>query len=102
MKFCPKCKSIMLPKPGKKLLECSCGYKEEGELKLSSAGVERKETVVVGAGAETDVRPIVDAKCPKCKHTKARHWELQTRSADEPATRFYKCENCGHTWREYK
>jgi DNA-directed RNA polymerase subunit M len=78
----------------------SCGHREAGELKLSSKGIERSETPVVSH--EADVRPIVDAKCPKCKHTKARFWEIQTRSADEPATRFYKCVNCGHTWREYK
>jgi len=26
---------------------------------------------------------------------------IQTRAADEPPTRFYRCTKCGHTWREY-
>ncbi|MCE2508324.1 MAG: RPA12/RPB9/RPC11 RNA polymerase family protein, partial [Nitrosopumilaceae archaeon] len=28
-------------------------------------------------------------------------WMLQTRSADEPTTQFYRCTGCGHTWRDY-
>ena len=26
---------------------------------------------------------------------------FQTRSADEPTTRFYRCQKCKFTWREY-
>ncbi|MEM4865380.1 MAG: hypothetical protein QXY09_02690 [Acidilobaceae archaeon] len=26
---------------------------------------------------------------------------MQTRAADEPPTRFYRCTKCGYTWREY-
>ncbi|KAB0379244.1 hypothetical protein FD755_007028 [Muntiacus reevesi] len=40
--------------------------------------------------------------CPKCEHPRAYSMQLQTRSADEPMTTFYKCCNaqCGHCWRD--
>ncbi|KAI9637617.1 uncharacterized protein MKK02DRAFT_43543 [Dioszegia hungarica] len=34
--------------------------------------------------------------CGKCDHTQAYYRQLQIRSADEPMTTFYKCENCSH------
>ena len=42
----------------------------------------------------------IEAKCPKCDHNRAFFMELQIRSADEPATVFYRCENCHHNWNE--
>ena len=38
--------------------------------------------------------------CPKCPADSAYFYELQIRSADEPATIFYQCTGCGHNWRE--
>ncbi|KAK4877425.1 hypothetical protein RN001_009931 [Aquatica leii] len=40
--------------------------------------------------------------CPKCSHPKAYFMQLQTRSADEPMTTFYRCCNheCSHNWRD--
>ena len=29
------------------------------------------------------------------------YWEIQTRSADESPTRFFKCLSCSKQWREY-
>jgi transcription elongation factor S-II len=37
--------------------------------------------------------------CRKCKSKKCTYYELQTRSADEPATIFVTCLNCGKNWR---
>lgn len=36
-------------------------------------------------------------KCLKCKHKKSIVSQVQTRSADEPATTFVRCLVCGHT-----
>jgi hypothetical protein len=36
--------------------------------------------------------------CPKCKSKKTSYYQMQTRSADEPATNFCSCL-CGHRWR---
>jgi len=41
-------------------------------------------------------------KCEKCGNEEAFFYELQTRSADEPATIFFQCSNskCRHQWKE--
>ena len=44
---------------------------------------------------------IVRIECPKCGNMEAYAWQMQTRSADEGATTFYRCTKCGHSWREY-
>jgi DNA-directed RNA polymerase subunit M/transcription elongation factor TFIIS len=38
-------------------------------------------------------------KCGKCKSLKTDYTTMQTRSADEPATVFASCRNCGNRWR---
>ena len=45
--------------------------------------------------------PIEKEQCSKCGNEEAYSWQRQTRSGDEPATRFYRCVKCEHTWREY-
>ncbi|GAB4861949.1 hypothetical protein Ancab_037204 [Ancistrocladus abbreviatus] len=62
----------------------------------------KKEAAPIAVGGEKDVGPTTDATCPKCRHGKAAYQQMQTRSADEPMTIFYKCLNsmCGHQWRE--
>ena len=101
--FCPKCGSIMLPKTinGQKFLACSCGHKMAAGKNdfrfVEKAGSKQSISVVE---KEEEIHPLVDERCPKCGHGQARAWEIQTRSSDEPETRFYKCEKCKHTWRE--
>jgi DNA-directed RNA polymerase subunit M/transcription elongation factor TFIIS len=38
-------------------------------------------------------------KCGRCNKRETTFYELQTRSADEPMTKFINCVNCGHHWR---
>jgi len=40
--------------------------------------------------------------CPRvgCDSSRAAFIEVQIRSADEPATLFYRCVGCGHMWRD--
>lgn len=38
--------------------------------------------------------------CGKCKKRNVSYREKQTRSGDEGMTVFYKCIDCGHTWRQ--
>lgn len=87
-------------------LVCSnCGYKQKEDesgsesYKLVREGKKKEETAVIEEDQES--LPKTSVKCPKCGHDEAYWWMQQTRSADEPTTRFYRCVRCGHTWREY-
>jgi transcription elongation factor S-II len=44
-------------------------------------------------------RPDGFFKCVRCKSYKTEYNEKQTRSADEPTTKFCFCHNCGKRWR---
>jgi len=37
--------------------------------------------------------------CKKCKSKRCTYYEMQTRSADEPATIFITCLDCGKNWK---
>ena len=101
--FCPECGSILRPKDkaGKRILYCSCGYNQvpEGEateLKETNNSVKKIEVI-----ENLDVRPKIKITCEKCQNKIAYYWTQQTRGADEPETRFFKCTKCNYTWREY-
>jgi DNA-directed RNA polymerase subunit M/transcription elongation factor TFIIS len=38
-------------------------------------------------------------RCSKCKSKKTTHYQLQTRSADEPMTTFVTCLDCDKRWK---
>lgn len=103
MEFCPKCEAILVPKE-KGILECSCGYKSKKKSKSSVIKEKAKKTEemqIVEEDVNTKTLPTTDAECPKCNHRRAHYWLLQTRSSDEPETRFFQCEKCKHRWRDY-
>ena len=86
-----------MPKDGK--MKCSsCGYTQT-EAKISEKKKKKEEIVVIDKKIE--VLPVTDYDCKECKNGKAYFWLLQTRSSDEPETRFYKCTKCGNVSREY-
>ncbi len=41
-----------------------------------------------------------NATCRRCKKQNVDYFTIQLRGADEPATEFFTCKNCGHNWRE--
>jgi DNA-directed RNA polymerase subunit M len=45
--------------------------------------------------------PTITIQCPTCDNNTAVWWMLQTRSADEATTQFFRCTKCNHTWRNY-
>lgn len=102
MMFCPKCGSVLIPHKNKDkvVLKCKCGYKGETENAIITEKVKEQKKIEV-VELDKPLHPIIDTECPKCKHNKAEFWTMQTRSADEAETRFFKCVKCGHTWREY-
>ncbi|RLG72926.1 MAG: transcription factor S [Methanobacteriota archaeon] len=109
MEFCPKCGKLLLPSrvEGETVLRCSkCGFQKglDRETYLVRSLGDRKpkrEVVVVEPEQEFTPLPKTNATCPRCGNREAYWWLLQTRSADEPSTRFYRCTKCSKTWREY-
>ena len=57
---------------------------------------------VLGGAAAWENVDATDTVCPKCDHRRAYFMQIQTRSADEPMTTFYKCcaAICGNRWKE--
>ena len=106
MKFCPECGTIIQPtkKDGKTILDCSkCDYSNQdgGSVSISEKRKKKQEDIHVVEDGADETKPIVDADCPECGHGKAYYWTIQTRASDEPETRFFRCVECKHTWREY-
>ncbi len=101
--FCPKCGSLLMPKKeeGKKIMACSCGFKDKNAEtnKIKEVVEKNREVEVVDEANET--LPKTEAECSKCGHNEAYFWMIQTRASDEPETRFFRCGKCKYTWREY-
>ena len=104
MKFCPKCE-VKLKKDGD-IFKCSkCGF-IEGQKVTGKKKIDDEEepdfSLLAFEGDEgEDTHPTIKLICEKCGHDEAVWWMFQTRSADEPTTRFYRCQKCKYTWRDY-
>lgn len=94
----------MMPKKTDKgkILVCKCGYKEEGEAKITETQDNQNKKIEVVSDEELETMPITDeAECEKCGNKEAYYYTAQTRSGDEPETKFLICTKCGHKWRDY-
>ena len=101
MQFCPKCGSILIQRRKNfGCPRCSFTTKEKLNLKIGEKFGEKKKVDVLKE-SDVDVLPTVEQSCSKCGHKFAHFWTMQTRSADESETRFFRCKKCKHTWREY-
>jgi transcription factor S len=83
-----------------------CGFKtkktEEGGKKQElKKKVSHDVSLKVMDGDAIEALPTTSIECPECKNSTAFWWMLQTRSADEATTQFYRCTKCNHTWRNY-
>ena len=58
-------------------------------------------TIIDDDDSDKSALPSIEVECEKCGHNKAVWWRLQTRSADEPTTQFFRCVKCEYTWRNY-
>ncbi len=113
LKFCPRCGSIMYPmrEGSVTVFKCrSCGYETDASggpqpyrFREKVKHSPREKIVVVREGEETAGSQVLKGvvSCPRCGHDEVIFWMMQTRSADEPMTRFYRCTRCKYTWREY-
>ena len=105
MKFCPKCDIRLKKSPGRSVLLCpKCDY-TEGQDSANQNQISEEESnsdfLVLDENEGKDAMPTIEIECEKCGNNEAVWWMLQTRSADEPTTQFYRCTKCEHTWRNY-
>ena len=81
-------------------LQRLCATKEiGGKAEVITTDSKDREMKVITENAAT--LPKTRIPCPECGHTEAFFVIRQTRAADEPETRIYRCCKCNHSWREY-
>ena len=103
MEFCPKCGSVIMVSEGSKAFCAKCNYRPKGKVKIQvSEKVDKAEKIAVIEEKKLTTHPVVEIKCSECKNGEAYFWTLQTRSSDESETKFYRCTECEHTWRDYR
>jgi len=106
MDFCPKCDS-RLKKNNDGLLACpKCKFVKEGAIKEETKKLEEPnpEFLVMDESDVNQAKGLestVPIDCEKCHNKEGVSWTFQTRSADEPETKFYRCMKCNYTWRDY-
>jgi len=61
--------------------------------------LEKEVMLNQSAYEDTQTSMAKDITCSKCKKNRISFYELQTRSADEPMTCFYRCLTCGNRWK---
>lgn len=95
---------MLIPEPdekGKVRFSCrKCGQASRNkDLKIVDSSTKKSKLFFVD-DKEKELE-TVKVKCPACGKMKASFWIIQTRAADEPPTKFFKCVACEHTWRDY-
>ncbi len=105
MKFCPNCDIRLKKTSGSSILSCpKCDYTEDDNAKSKDQKTleeVQSDFMVLDENEGKDVLPTIEIECEKCGNNQAVWWMLQTRSADEPTTQFYRCTKCSYTWRNY-
>lgn len=116
--FCPECGTLSYPDSSGNI-NCTnykCNYQggAKNEVTLPDGStVDLAETTSSSKAETREYEVIEDADmmygvlttdsyiCPKCDGREVFSELRQTRSSDEPETRFLTCKACKHGWREY-
>ena len=118
MEFCPNCGMRLVLKQevsndkGDFSLVClKCEYKKpitkeapftRKTVDIKNDQISERKLITVINEEQIKIRtmPVTKIVCPKCKNRAAYWWMVQTRSADESSTQFFRCTKCDHTWRK--
>ncbi|XP_016361404.1 DNA-directed RNA polymerase III subunit RPC10 [Sinocyclocheilus anshuiensis] len=105
--FCPTCGNVLIVEEGQRCFRFACNtcpYVHNITRKVNNRKYPKLKEVddVLGGSAAWENVDSTPEPCPKCEHPRAYFMQIQTRSADEPMTTFYKCCNlqCGHRWKD--
>ena len=105
--FCPTCGNALIVRQGApcSLICRSCPYIHPITTEITFALPLQKKKVDDVLGGEDAWKNVekTAVPCPKCAHGEAFFMQIQTRSADEPMTTFFKCADvlvCGFRWKE--
>ncbi len=90
----------MFPREGKYVCN-KCGAEKALGAKPEIIVTDSKDRITTVIEEDTATLPKTRVVCPECGHSEAFFVIRQTRAADEPETRIYRCCKCNHTWREY-
>jgi len=90
---------MMFPKEGRYVCNVCGSVKDAEKAQYFTTDSKEKETTVIAESSAT--LPKTRILCVECGHKEAYFVLRQTRAADEPETRIYRCCKCGHSWREY-
>ncbi len=94
MKFCSKCKSILIPLEGD-ILKCKkCGLETKGKLVVKE---KEKKMIEIGKGVVEDknIFATYPHKCRKCGFGKAEVITMGPWYSDEDVVTKLKCGKCG-------
>jgi len=97
----------MMHSDGDAMVCSSCGATQARDEAAAEAFVSTEaqtegDVIESDPDADFEGKPTADdVTCEDCGHGVAWYTIKQTGSADEPPTRFFKCQECGHRWREY-
>lgn len=106
MKFCETCGNILVVKVTEESRSLFCRKCNKSLPLIEDVTIDfsyednNKEVAIVD---ENDSEfPTTKILCPKCNDMVEAFWAMQqTRSGDEPPTKFYQCKVCKHRWRDY-
>lgn len=94
---CPKCGKTTKPKKDESLV-LHTKPEERNPLKFDNIGI-----IEDPGKFDLAIHPIDESqRCSGCGNWGAYYQLMQTRRADEPTTRFYKCTKCGKKWKSSK
>ncbi|OZC08014.1 hypothetical protein X798_05010 [Onchocerca flexuosa] len=105
--FCPECGSSLQIEEGSNCYQFNCHncpYVHPVTKIIRSRHYPKLKDLdeVLGGPSAWENAQITDERCPRCSGDRAYFMQLQTRSADEPMTVFYRCANseCAYRWKE--
>ncbi|CAG5085476.1 Oidioi.mRNA.OKI2018_I69.PAR.g10904.t1.cds [Oikopleura dioica] len=108
LRFCPVCGGLLKVGghgPNVQRMEClTCPYIHNIMEPLTNKKFPRLKELrdVMGGDAAWENADSMEEACTRegCTNRRAYFFQLQTRSADEPMTTFYRCTVCAHQWKE--